>query len=830
MRKGLNGILQNALFISLGSYCARGVGFLFGILVSRFLLEDGLGAYTIAFTYLGFFLTLSAFGLDPLLQREVARNPREAGRFFFHGALLRILLSLLSIPLFLLLPQALGYSAEIRSALSFLALCLFTEGIIGAGNATLLGLERMLPSAVLSVSFSLFTLLGGTVILLLGGGIKTVASLFLFRGIFHVLSMAWILGKIVGKRLWIPKPAFLLGMVRSAAPFVLLVLLTRMHDRLDIFILKEMGGEAEVGIYSAAYLILDGLLLLPVALSSAFYPALSRELAGDRRRFQVTLSRGIRLVLLAVLPGLLLLPLFSREIPRFLYGPPFLASAGVLSLFGIVLVLEGLNNLLGRAIYAAGREKLLTLLTALLVPLNIGLNLLLIPPYGPWGCALAKVLSFGAGTAFHVTLLLGYLPGSFLLRKGKGILPALAVAWVPTLLLKAVDIPGLVVLLVFFLLYIPAIFLFRALSANERRKIMKILPLLREGKWEERAVPQELEKTKKTSVLSLPRVCVITINWNGEEDTIEFLRAALALEYPSMDILVVDNGSKEENFRKLREAFPWASWGVPENPPGEKERECRLHFLRCSENGGFTGGNNAGIEFAGKYFNPHFYLVLNNDTIPAPSLAREMVSLALEYPRAGIIGAINYDRFDSSRILSTGGRLNLWKGTYTDMVDRNGKWRHGRAPKGGECATEVECVVGSSMLIRASCMEEIGPLEGGFFCYLDETDWCTRFRKRGYQVLLSHRAKVLHKRGATMNPPLTFYFRFRNTPLFMARNAKMRHFIIFIPYFAFTAGLKMFVYFLKGKTEIVRSIWMGLVDALMGRYGKGRMEEIGESR
>jgi GT2 family glycosyltransferase len=67
---------------------------------------------------------------------------------------------------------------------------------------------------------------------------------------------------------------------------------------------------------------------------------------------------------------------------------------------------------------------------------------------------------------------------------------------------------------------------------------------------------------------------------------------------------------------------------------------------------------------------------------------------------------------------------------------------HGRAPR------LVDYVLGACMLIRREAWDRIGPLDEGYFMYLEEVDWCRRALRQGWQVWYEPRTKVIHHGGA----------------------------------------------------------------------------------
>ncbi|MBI3274192.1 MAG: glycosyltransferase, partial [Candidatus Colwellbacteria bacterium] len=83
------------------------------------------------------------------------------------------------------------------------------------------------------------------------------------------------------------------------------------------------------------------------------------------------------------------------------------------------------------------------------------------------------------------------------------------------------------------------------------------------------------------------QINIVTINYNGSEDTINLLKSLTNQTDKNFQIVVVDNASEETDFSRLREVIHLTpSDGV------------RIKTVRNAENLGFSGGNNIGISHA----------------------------------------------------------------------------------------------------------------------------------------------------------------------------------------------------------------------------------------
>jgi len=49
--------------------------------------------------------------------------------------------------------------------------------------------------------------------------------------------------------------------------------------------------------------------------------------------------------------------------------------------------------------------------------------------------------------------------------------------------------------------------------------------------------------------------------------------------------------------------------------------------------------------------------------------------------------------------------------------------------------TKADWVQGSAMFVRKEAVNKVGLWDERFFMYLEDTDWCRRFWKNGYEII-----------------------------------------------------------------------------------------------
>ena len=60
----------------------------------------------------------------------------------------------------------------------------------------------------------------------------------------------------------------------------------------------------------------------------------------------------------------------------------------------------------------------------------------------------------------------------------------------------------------------------------------------------------------------------------------------------------------------------------------------------------------------------------------------------------------------------------------------------------------VEAISGALMLVRRQALEEVGPLDDGYFLHCEDLDWFVRFRNAGWAIYLIPGVEVVHHKGA----------------------------------------------------------------------------------
>lgn len=257
-------------------------------------------------------------------------------------------------------------------------------------------------------------------------------------------------------------------------------------------------------------------------------------------------------------------------------------------------------------------------------------------------------------------------------------------------------------------------------------------------------------------------VSIITINYNGLKDTCELIES-LPLEDQSIEVIVVDNASKEDEASVIEAHYP------------------SVKVIRSNKNLGFAGGNNIGIKAAlGRYL-----LFINNDTI---------LRCKKEDVRCKMFFQPLTDRLESSpeigmvcpKIRFAWENHPIQFAGFTPLsryTMRNRSIGFGESDRGQyDTAHPTPYAHGAAMMVKREVLEKVGLMPECYFLYYEELDWSMMFTRAGFSIWYEPACTIYHKESQAtgQNSPLKTYYLTHNRLLFVKRNIQgLRRYITY---------------------------------------------------
>ncbi|MEO8071118.1 MAG: glycosyltransferase family 2 protein [Acidobacteriota bacterium] len=295
------------------------------------------------------------------------------------------------------------------------------------------------------------------------------------------------------------------------------------------------------------------------------------------------------------------------------------------------------------------------------------------------------------------------------------------------------------------------------------------------------------------------RVSIVVLNYNGLEDTLRCLESLRDLADPA-DVILVDNGSRVNPVAEATRTFPG------------------LQVIETGENLGYAGGNNRGIRYAIER-GAEYILILNNDTVVAPSIVHALLGAFDADPKLGVVGPVVNFMDERDAVMTDGVAFNPGPGTEF--------FRRIVVPVDATAAVvPVDIVNGCCMMLSADLVARVGMFDEQFFIVHEESDLCLRALRAGFGCAVLGQSLVWHKGSSAFERSgreLQRYFDARNLHHLLARHtghvAKSRPWRSTLLHYLRYAFYRYDIELEAGKPAAAKAVVDGLYDGFTNRYG-----------
>ncbi|MGA7730265.1 MAG: glycosyltransferase [Chloroflexia bacterium] len=230
----------------------------------------------------------------------------------------------------------------------------------------------------------------------------------------------------------------------------------------------------------------------------------------------------------------------------------------------------------------------------------------------------------------------------------------------------------------------------------------------------------------------LPSASVVVVSYNTAAHIIGCIESLLALDYPRVEIIVVDNGSTDGSVELIRGRFG---------------RKVDVHDL--PENKGFAGGASVGLYMA----EGEILCAVNPDVRLDKGWMRAVAS-TLDDTNVGIVGSrVLYP--DGKTLQHAGGVVHYPLAT-TDHIGR------GERDRGQyNLLKRVSFVTGAALAMRRDVGRSLGFFDDDYFpLYYEDVDLCWRAEKEGLSTIYQPDALAYHKETVTLDRKGALYYSF----------------------------------------------------------------------
>lgn len=380
-----------------GKVLSTGLGIALVALLTRQLGQEGFGMYSTANAFLQIFALLLDLGLNVTLIAMLGEHADDkAYEKRCLSALFTLRITLAVVILGVLAPLvalAFPYPLELKLAIFALTASFIfpslNQVVIGAQQRHL----KMHMAAVSENVGRLIALAGVLAAPALGWGLVPIMWIISVAGFGNFL-VNFLSARRYAPLGWNWDPEFWLIALKRSWPIGVSIAFGLAYFKADTLILSLVRSQAEVGLYGAAYRVLEVLITVPFMYAGVLLPLLANAyVKQEKERLEKYVSGSLDVMLLMAIPMVAGTWLLGTEVMRLIAGTEFVGSGEILRILVIAVAMIYLNTIFSHIVVAVNAQKKMLPVYALVGLGTIVLYLLLIPLYGVWAAAWLTVAS-----------------------------------------------------------------------------------------------------------------------------------------------------------------------------------------------------------------------------------------------------------------------------------------------------------------------------------------------------------------------------------------------------------------------------------------------------
>lgn len=375
----------------------RIIGLLIGLftiaLLTRYLGQTGFGWYMVAFSWLQIFAIVVDFGLYMVGLKLLGESQGGQTEVFSQLFWLRLFSAIVFV---LLLPQMVWffpYEAAVKWAVAILSWSFFFANLNQLLTVSFQARLKMQYVAIGEIAGKFSAFLALVAVVYFDLGFYWVMVSVLAYSFVMLLFLFFQLGEKY-KITWVWRADLIKRILKETWPLGLIIILNTVYFKADIIILSWYRDAADVGLYGAAYKILEILVSFPAMYLGLLLPFFSNWWQQrDLEKLKKYINQSIFLGWMVIVPMIVLGLFVSRPVMELVAGSDFSAAGVWLKFLLLAAAFIFFGQLFGYVLVAVGQQKKQLKIFLVVAVFSITAYLFLIPVYGTWAAVLITIVS-----------------------------------------------------------------------------------------------------------------------------------------------------------------------------------------------------------------------------------------------------------------------------------------------------------------------------------------------------------------------------------------------------------------------------------------------------
>lgn len=386
-------VFKNTSWMMISQTVLSVSGFIWTILIARYLGVNEFGIYSFAISFASIIGLIIDLGLTTYMIRDVSRKPELSSCYMGKIIPLRIVLSLISfiIGLIILLVMGKDRITILVSLFFIIESIVMVMGVLYQGEFQAFGKVKYQTGGTVINTVVLLTCIIATIYFDLG---------IIFVAISYIMGYSAMLIYLVIKgiqHISTPKLSidfdFWKKSIKISLPFALTTVFTILYYSIDTVMLSLIVGDAATGVYNAAYKIITVLTTFFSVYQNVVFPLMSKMFTDSKEMLKKSFVKSIKYLSLIIIPISFGIMVYSNQIITLFFGEGYILSGDVMKILVWTVCWLFINGAATTLLNSSNKELLVTKIYSIAVVVNIILNATLIPFYSYNGAAFTTVIS-----------------------------------------------------------------------------------------------------------------------------------------------------------------------------------------------------------------------------------------------------------------------------------------------------------------------------------------------------------------------------------------------------------------------------------------------------
>lgn len=380
--------------------------------ITRYLGTQGFGDYSTVLAFFSFFGSIADLGLYSITAREISRPGADEKKILGNAFSLRLLSS---VTIFIITPFIiffLPYSHDVKLGI-FIAAASFvfssTYMVLNGVFQKNLAMDKVAGAEVLGKLLQIIIIVMAVKNDL---GFTAIILSVLFSMIFNFFAVLLMVNKYIPLKLQFDF-TYWKKFLKESLPLGISVAVIFMYFKMDTIILSILKTNAEVGIYNAAYKVIENVSFFPSMITGLMFPLFSLHIFSDKKRFSYLANETFKVFTILIVPIVVGTLFLSEGIINLIGGAAFSQSAGTLRILVFALAFIFFGGLFNNILIASNHQKKMLWAFVACALFNIIFNLICIPLFSYTASAVISSFTefFVALAGFVLTAkYVGYIP------------------------------------------------------------------------------------------------------------------------------------------------------------------------------------------------------------------------------------------------------------------------------------------------------------------------------------------------------------------------------------------------------------------------------------